>query len=419
MKAFIVYADYDLIENQTTIKLFGRLENGQSFVSLNALNPYFYIKTSELKKVDKYLKKFTVESTNFTNFQGEKVSKISSNNHTELNKLHQAIHKHLTETYEADIKPQYRFIIDNNLLGSIDISGDYESSERIDRIYKEPEIKALKEEYKPKLKIISVDSELDEKGNLSCLGIHSENFHKTFMITKHTLKNVESCKTEEDCLEKFKAQVIKLDPDIITGWNFIDFDLVYLQALYKKHKIPFDIGRTNDSLRLRIEENFFRSSSANVPGRQVIDALNFIKDPFIQEAPSIKSASFNNYTLEEVSQVILGKTKLIKGKQRHEEISDLYKKNTPASHQTLADYNLMDCELVYDILEKTKMIDLALERSSLTGMPLDRLTASIAAFDSLYLRESRSRSLVCPTTHFSQKEEKIIGGYVMESTPGI
>jgi len=65
------------------------------------------------------------------------------------------------------------------------------------------------------------------------------------------------------------------------------------------------------------------------------------------------------------------------------------------------------------------MIDLAIERSTLTGMPLDRITASIAAFDSLYIREARKRGLVSPTTVFSNTEERLKGGYVMESTPGI
>ena len=79
----------------------------------------------------------------------------------------------------------------------------------------------------------------------------------------------------------------------------------------------------------------------------------------------------------------------------------------------------MDCQLAYEILEKTKMIELAVERSQLTGMPLDRITASIIAFDSLYIREARADHLVSPTTRFGLKEEKIIGGYVKEAPPGI
>ena len=421
MRGFIIYQTYDNIDNKTQIQLFGKLESGESFVSIHPFAPYFYVKTNDVKKISKYLKNFTVRETNLTNFSKEKVTKISSENQTSLNALHKLIHKSV-DTYEADIKPQYRFIIDNALLGNIEISDkeEYQISEKINRIYQNPKISSFEDEnFSPKLKIASIDTEWDEKGNLICIGIHSEKFSKVFMITSHKLNNVISCSSESECLEKFRSELISLDPDIITGWNFIDFDLPNLKILFEKNKIPFDLGRTNSPVRLRIESNFFRNSSADIPGRQVIDALNLIRDPFIKEAPTIKHANFESYTLEDVSQSLLKKGKLIKGKFRHEEIVSLYKKNTEKSHQALADYNLLDCKLVYEILEKTSLIELSIERSQLTGLPMDRQSASIAAFDSLYIREANARGLVSPTSVYVQKPEKIIGGYVKDSISGI
>ena len=52
MKAFIVYSTYATIENQNHIELFGRLENGQSFLAMVKFNPYFYIKEKDRKKID-------------------------------------------------------------------------------------------------------------------------------------------------------------------------------------------------------------------------------------------------------------------------------------------------------------------------------------------------------------------------------
>jgi len=419
MKAFIIYSDYKVESDRTQVMLFGKLENEQSFVSIHDFTPYFYIKTEQIKKIEKYLTKFKVEKTEFTNFNKEKVSKISSASQTELNKLYKAIHK-LVDTYEYDLRPHTRFMIDQDLLSTMEIEGDYSSSEKIDRVYTNAKIKPVKEQLYPKLKIASIDIETDEKAeNLLCISIYSDSYQKTFMITDKKLEKTISCKNEEECLSKFKEALLKLDPDIITGWNMIDFDLVILQKLFSKHKIPFDLGRTNESARLRIESNFFKASSADFQGRQVIDALNLIKDPLIKEAPSIKYAEFDNYTLEEVSQAILGKGKLIKGKDRHDEIAYLYKSNKIQDLQKLADYNLMDCQLVFQILEKTKIIDLAIERSQLTGMPLDRLSASIAAFDSLYIREAHKRNLVSPTAHYTENEKQILGGYVKTPEPGI
>jgi DNA polymerase-2 len=417
MRGFIVYSDYSTQDEKTIVKLFGRLENGESFVTLNTIEPYFFVEEKDEKEIKKLLSKYKTETSKLTTFDNNKVTKISHSSQTELNKLSSFLHKKGIDTYEADIRPHLRFIIDNNLLGSIEIKGDSQPSERIDKVFINPEIKLS--DFHPKLKVVSIDIESSKSGELYCIGIYTENKKINLMITDKKLENTISCKDEEDCLEKFKQEILKIDPDIITGWNMIDFDLAQLQERFKKHKIPFDIGRENGNIRLRIESNFFKSSSADISGRQVLDAMNLIQDPFIQEAPSIKHAEFESYKLEDVAQAILHKGKIISGENRHDEIEKLYKNKNQSSLQKLVDYNLMDCELAYKILEKTDIINLAIERSQLTGLQFDRLTASIAAFDSLYIRESRKHNFVNPTTKYGEKEERIKGGYVYSSKPGI
>lgn len=418
MKGFIVSTDYDTLDNQTRIEIYGRLENGQSFASFHQIKPYLFIKEKDANASLKLLSKFHVESTSLKTFRGEAVAKISADNQSELNKLSKAFHLKGVETYEADIKPDMRFLIDHTLLAGINIEGEYAPCEKVDRYY--TQAKVTPSDFSPELKVLSIDieSDKDAKG-LYCIGLYGKDFRKNFMITKHKINNVVSCSSEEECLRKFRNEVIKFDPDIITGWNFIDFDLAFLREKFREHKIPFDLGRTNREVRLRLESNFLKASSADIPGRQTLDAYSLIRDPFIKEAPTIKNADFESYTLEAVSQALLKEGKLIKGKDRHIEISSLYEQNTLESHKKLAEYNLQDCALVYSILEKTKTIELAAERSHLTGMPLDKTTASVAAFDSLYIREARKRGLVSPSLSFTEKEERIKGGYVLQPQPGI
>jgi DNA polymerase-2 len=416
-KAFIIDQTYSINEEQTQIELYGKLDSKQSFLAIFPFNPYFYILESDQKKVSKYLKNFKVEKTSLTNFQSKKVIKISHSSHLELNKLYKVIHKSIP-TFEADLKPNQRFLLDKNILSTLEISyDDYQTSEKIDKIFHNPEISPIND-YKPNLKIASIDTE--SSGNeLYCLSIVSENYKKVFMLTQHNLPNVVSCSSEEECLEKFKSALFELDPDILTGWNFIDHDLQLLKDLFMKNRIPFDLGRDNSNPRIRIQSNFFRNSTASITGRQVLDSLNLIRDPFIKEAPTIKHANFSSYTLENVSQTLLSDGKLLKGKDRHKEIISLFETNSKKSHKKLADYNLKDSQLVYDILEKTKTIDLAVLRSSLTGLPLDRINGSIAAFDSLYIRKANSKNLVSPTLAYSEKQERIQGGYVQSTIPGI
>jgi len=431
MRGFIVYPTYENIDNKTYIHLFGRLENGESFVTITKFQPYFYLKKEDLKKYKKILGKYKIETkeTKMKTFQNQEVIKVILENQEQLNKLVKELHEESADTFEADIKPHFRFMFDNDILGNIEIQGDYESSERVNRVYNNPEIKPItqekleKENKQIKLKVASIDVESSKnEDKIFCIGIYSKingkEYKKNFMVTKQKLENVIPCKDEEECLELFKKEIIDFDPDIITGWSLIDFDFAFIKKLFEKHKIKLDIGRNNNNSRLRLEENFFRNSSMDIPGRLVLDGLNFIRDPFIQEAPSIKNIKFDNYTLEEVSQQILNKTKLIKGKQRHHEIQELYEGNKE-DQKKLSEYNLMDCQLVYEILEKTKMLELAIERSELTGMPLDRIGGSIANFDSLYIREANKKNLVSPTTKFGNKEERIKGGFVMSPKPGL
>jgi len=417
MKGAILYATYETRENKTYINLFGRLENNRSFLTINEFSPYFYIKKTDSKFLPSSIKKEQITGTNFKNFNEETVIKISFSTKKEMNEILEKMQKKI-DTYEADIKPHYRFLIDNKIFSTIEIEGEYNCSEKIDRIYNEPSIKPA--EYNPRFKVASIDIETDKNNDkLFCIGIASEKNKKSFIVSDKKLRNAVPCKSEEECLEKFKDELLKLDPDIITGWNIIEFDFAYLQELFRKHKIKFNIGRTDKEASLRIEKNFFRASTIDIPGRQVLDTLNLIKDPFLKDSPFIKNINFESYTLENVSQAILQKGKLISSKNRHEEIEELYKTNSQTSMQRLVDYNLTDCELVLEILEKTKMLDLALERTQLTGLQLDRLTASIAAFDSLYIREEANKKIVSPTAIFKKKEKKIEGGYVESQNPGV
>jgi len=361
IKGFILYADYLNHDEKTIVRLFGKSEDGKSFCSLHNVEPYFYIEEKNRKHIPKDVKKENIQKTALTTFQKEPVIKITAENQTELNKFSSELHKAEIDTFESDIKPVQRFLIDHNLLNSITLEGDSEPSERIDRIFKNP--KVAPSSFVPELKIISIDIETDKSSNeIYCIGIYGKNYKKNFIVSDKKLEHSISCKNEADCLEKFKAELLKLDPDIITGWNMVDFDLKVLQGKFAEHKIPFDLGRTNEPITLRIESSFFRKSSVDIPGRQVLDAMALIKDPFIQEAPSIKNAEFENYTLESVATAILGKGKLLKGKDRHDEISDLYNSKKTEDLQRLVDYNLLDCQLVYDILEK------CLQVSNLTNL---------------------------------------------------
>lgn len=401
MKGFIVYSTYKIFNDQSFVCLFGRLENNETFLTINKYEPYFYVKSSDAKK----MRGFKLISTKLINFDDESVTKVIVDLPQDVSEIRKDLEEKNIECYEADIKFVQRFLMDKNIKSTIYIDGDYTTEEAINRVYREPELKPA--EFKPNLKILSIDIEADLKGKeIYCIGLYTNNYKKCIINSNKKLSNVINCDSEEEVLEKFKEELIKIDPDIITGWNLIDFDLQVIFKRVKHYGIEFNIGRDNSKPKLRIEKDFLRSSKAEISGRQVLDGIDLMKHSFIK---------FNDYKLGTVAQHFLGETKSMQFEDKGEGIKQLYLKE----QQKFVDYNLKDAELVYKILEKSGVIDLAIQKSLLTGLTLDKTSASIASLDSLYIREANQRGIVCPSGKFVIKENPITGAYVMQPTPGI
>jgi DNA damage-inducible DNA polymerase II (EC 2.7.7.7) len=85
----------------------------------------------------------------------------------------------------------------------------------------------------------------------------------------------------------------------------------------------------------------------------------------------------------------------------------------------LAQYNLQDCKLVYDIFEHTQLLDFATLRAELTGLSVDRIGGSVAAFTNLYLPKLHRHGYVAPNMGDGMKGLVSPGGYVMDSIPGL
>jgi DNA polymerase-2 len=103
------------------------------------------------------------------------------------------------------------------------------------------------------------------------------------------------------------------------------------------------------------------------------------------------------------------------GEGRGREIEDAFHHD----RQRLVDYNFRDAELVLEILAARRLVELAVSRSLLTGMQLDRVGASIASIDFLYLHELRRRGTVAPSVGGDYAAAEVAGGAVLDSVPGL
>lgn len=404
MKGFIVDATYRIIHGKPYVTLFGRSEDGEAFLTLNYFKPYFFIREKDLKKAEG-LEEFETEKCSLKNFDDEKVVKILVEIPSDVFKLRKVFGAEGIKTFEADIQFARRFLIDKKIQAGVEVIGDYEYQENI-KVFKEPELKMADKILDIPLKVLSLDIETDtNSNNIYCISLVTKGYKNVLIVSDKKLKQAESFNTEKEMLERFFVILKDVDPDIITGWNVIDFDLNVIKKGCTKLEVPFILGRVNSQSKIVIKEGFFETSKVVAEGRQVIDLLNWVRS----------AVKLGDYKLETVAQYYLGEGKVMAFTEKGAEIEHLFKKDK----QKLVYYNLKDSELVEKVLNKSGLLDLYLHRSYLTGLMIEDVRGSIASLDSIYLKKLRTKGYVAPSVAYNNKEERVEGAYVMESKPGL
>ena len=405
MEGFIVDSQYHVEPEGAVVYLYGRLKNGDSFLAKTQYNPYFYIKTEDLEHA-KEIEQFKFEETTLKTFEKDPVTKIILTIPRNVASMRDTFLDAGIACYEADIPFTSRFLIDHKINGSLKIEGEWQKGERVDRLYQEPNLQPSSWNPNTKdLKTMSIDIETaSDHSSLYCISATVQGKDpKTFVVKKET--DAAFTGSINEVLETFSTYVEEEDPDIITGWNVIDFDLERIQQLCKENNVTFDLGRRRESSKLQIQDSFIRDSSATLEGRMVLDGIHLLKNNFIK---------LHDYKLETAAKEFTDEGKIFSGESKSDDIKNAYENDI----DTLITYNQKDTTLVLEILEESDALPVTIYRSLLTGMHLDRVSASIASFDSLYLKELQNHGYVAPVTSYRQREQTT-GGFVMESKAGI
>ncbi|RME53024.1 DNA polymerase II [Candidatus Woesearchaeota archaeon] len=411
VKGFIVYPTYVVEDGVPKVRLYGRLEDGRSFLSVHEERPYFFVRRKDEGKV-KALCSFSIFREQLRDFDRLLVSRVVVGEPKDVPPLRDALHREGVPTFEADVRFEYRFLIDKGLRGAVNVVGRGRDGGEfgVDVVFEEATVEPLPpDDYVPKnLRVLSFDIETDKEGGglYSIAVVTNEGFETVLMRSEGKVRGAETFPSEKEVLERFLEVVREQDPDVLVGWNVVDFDLAELARLCRRHKVVFALGRGGGEVRLRRYESFFRESKADCPGRIVLDGIAVLRGNFIK---------MDDYKLSTVAKHYVGEDKLFSGPDRYKQIDEAFRKD-PA---LLAKYNRKDATLVLQVLEKSGAFDLTVRRSLLTGMPLDRVSASIASLDQLYLHELRKKGFVAPTGGFREREARTVGGYVMQSKPGI
>lgn len=407
MRGFLLTPTYRVVNGSAEVHLYGVLESGEPCLIIDdRLRPYFFVRQADAERLRAVAPKLATEECGLQSFDGDAVVRALAATPADVPPLRQRLEGHGIPCFEADVRFAYRYLIDRGIRGAFEVTGESRVERRLGHVFRNPDLRPA--HWAPKLKVLSIDIETTLDGNqVYAIALHTPELERVLIVHDKVLVNAEPVPSEKALIARFLEHLHEIDPDVITGWNVVDFDLAVLSRAARRHGIRFAIGRNDEEFNLRKDMSYTRESRAVIFGRQVLDGLSLMRGAFIR---------LEDYKLETAAQSFLKRGKLLTGDGRHHEIERLYREEP----QRLVDYNLEDARLVTALLEKTRLIELAIERSLLTGMQLDRVSAAIASIDSLYLHNLRQRGFVAPSVGSTVTEEThLFGGYVMDSKPGL
>ena len=412
-RGFILQATYRIENGAPVVHLYGVLEGGGSFLVRDRREiPHFYVRREDAARARELGAARQLDTPQRT-FDGGRVVRVEVAVPPDTPPLRDRLQEHGILTFEADVRFAVRYLIDRGIRGGCEIAGASTPGERITRVFDDPELSPAQVAVSPS--VLSLDIETDPAGRrLLAIALYGEGADEVYIVDpggRPLPDRAIGCAGEREALDAFAARVRELDPDVLTGWNVVDFDLKVLDRIAGRTGEPLQLGRDAGPLRLRPPRGWFGSGQASIPGRLVLDGMDLVRGAFLR---------FDDYSLDRVASEVLGEGKVALGADRGnraEEIQARFRDDL----DTFADYARTDARLALQIVEKLDLVTLAMARSRLTGMTPDRVSASIASFDFLYLAALGKRGIVAPTVRSddARVSRHQAGGYVFEPVTGI
>ncbi len=385
------------------VQLFGRLDAGPAFlVEDDRFQPYCFV----LRDAESLLARergLRIEPCGLRDLRGREVLRVETKLPGDVARLRERLGSAVA--LEADIRFPYRYLIDLGIKSGVAIEGETEAWPNGVLCFRNPQLAPATVE--PKLSFLSLDLETTPDASEILSGaLVGDGVEEVHLVAAHTVAGAHAHRDEAGLLRALVARFVALDPDVLLGWNVVDFDLRVLAARCAALGVGCELGRAAGPIGFQEDRGFTRQSRAAIPGRMVLDGIALVRD----------ALKLSDYRLETVAQAVLGRGKLLDRDvpDAAQEILRLHREDPAA----LCAYNLEDARLVLELLEHEGLLDLCIERSLLSGMQLDRVGASIASFDLLYLPELRRRGFVAPSVDSERASAGVSGGALLDPVPG-
>jgi len=229
---------------------------------------------------------------------------------------------------------------------------------------------------------------------------------------------LEKYNSERKVLKAWRDFIVKLDPDIITGYNIFGFDLRYLyeRSVFLKCLDDFHyLGRLQNE-KSKLEEKKLSSSALGdnfmkllpMKGRVHIDLMKVIQ----------KDHNLDSYKLENVATHFMGEHK---DPVTPRMIFDYYKSGDPEKVAIVAKYCVQDCVLCVNLMNKLNIVTNNIGMANVCTVPLSYLFLrgqGIKIF-SLVAKQCKKENFVLPVLKKVEDNDGYEGAIVLVAKKGI
>jgi DNA polymerase elongation subunit (family B) len=406
------------------VHVFGRTRDDETeHVRVLGFEPYFYAPTDTLD--DGLLDQEVITRTEegYESIRGEELTKICTQTPRDVGQIRDEF-----EHYEADILFPNRLLIDKDIESGVCVP-----ARRLDDgSIQVPHDEVVPIDVDADLRVNTFDIEVDDRSGfpeegeepIVCLTSH-DSYRDEYVawlynapeagdgvesptdlgdyepLDDDTDVEIRAFDREDAMLDAFVGYVEETDPDVLTGWNFEDFDMPYfldrLDAVDPSSDYDLDPDRLS-----RVGE-VWRSGwgGPDVKGRVVFDLLYAYKRTQFTELES--------YRLDAV-----GELELDVGKERYSgSIGDLWEQDP----RRLLEYNVRDVELCVEIDRKQDVIAFWDEVRTFVGCKLEDAPTPGDTVD-IYVLHKVHGEFALPSKG-QQESEDYEGGAVFDPITGV
>jgi len=217
------------------------------------------------------------------------------------------------------------------------------------------------------------------------------------------------CRDEYTLCRTFLTDWEKDYPDVISGWNIKFFDIPYLVNRFNRilgEEVTRKLSPWNN---VYAREKVIRGKNVTSYDLTGIATLDYI-ELYKWYAPGGKSQE--SYRLDNIAHVELGKKKI--DYSEYDNLHQLYRLN----FQKFIEYNIVDVELVIELENKLKLIELGLTLAYDTKTNFEDIFAQTRMWDSLIYSYLFEKKIIVPPKVIKSKNEAFEGAYVKEPQVG-